>query len=76
MAAPDRHRRPRLAGGELTSLVRRHLQAHPDLDFSPYEVATVLGCSHGTIRRILLRLADSDTVTRTQHEPTRFCITS
>jgi DNA-binding GntR family transcriptional regulator len=76
VATPDCRRQRRLAGGELTSLVVRHLRAYPGLDFSPHEVATVLGRSHGTIRRILLRLADTGTVTRTQHRPARFRITT
>nr|WP_030500988.1 helix-turn-helix domain-containing protein [Micromonospora purpureochromogenes] len=63
---------PRLAAGQLTALVLEHMRTYPHLDFSPYEVAKVLGRSHGTIRRTLLRLTDAGTVTRTQQRPARF----
>jgi hypothetical protein len=66
----------RLASGQLTALVLTHLRAHPDLDFSPYELAKVLGGrSHGTIRRTLLRLTATGAVICTQRQPARFRIT-
>jgi DNA-binding IclR family transcriptional regulator len=76
MATPDSGRQPRLAPGELTASVLRYLRTHPGLDFSPHKVATVGGRSQGTIRRILLQLTDTGTVTRTQHRPARFRITT
>jgi DNA-binding GntR family transcriptional regulator len=72
----NRNGGPRLAAGQLTALVLRHMRAHPDLDFSPYELAKVLGRSHGTIRRTLVRLAQVGTVTRTQQRPARFRTTT
>jgi hypothetical protein len=66
----------RLAPGQLTALVLRHMRTYPDLDFSPYELAKALHRSHGTIRRTLVRLAEVDTVTRTQYRPARFRITT
>jgi DNA-binding GntR family transcriptional regulator len=76
-AAGSRNALPRLAAGQLTALVLHHLRSHPHTDFSPYELATVLGGrSHGTIRRTLLRLAAAGTVTRTRQRPARFAITT
>jgi hypothetical protein len=76
LTARSRNGAPRLASGQLTALVLRHMRTFPDLDFSPYELAKVLHRSHGTIRRTLLRLAEVDTVTRTRHRPARFRITT
>ncbi|MGX7672983.1 hypothetical protein [Plantactinospora sp. DSM 117369] len=81
MTSPQHGRRarpeqPRLADGQLTALVLEHMRARPRLDFSPYELAKVLGRSHGTIRRTLLRLAETGTVTRTRQRPARFRITT
>ena len=72
MTAHNANGTPRLVAGQLTALVLDHLHAHPQLDFSPYELAKVLGRSHGTIRRTLLHLADHGAVTRTQQRPARF----
>ena len=58
--------------GQVQTLVLTHLQAHPELDFSPYELARALHISHGTIRRHLLRLADAGQVRRTTTTPARF----
>jgi hypothetical protein len=66
----------RLQPGQLAPLVLAHMQSHPHLDFSPYELAKVLHRSHGTIRRHLLRLALRGEVTRTQSRPARFRITT
>lgn len=63
---------PRLPNGHLIRLVLEHLRKHPHLDFSPYEVAKVLGRSHGTIRRILFTLAASGQVVQTSARPARF----
>ncbi|WP_123601824.1 hypothetical protein [Micromonospora sp. Llam0] len=76
MTIRDRNRRSRLADGQLTALVLDHMRTWPHLDFSPYELGTVLGHSHGTIRRTLLRLAEAGTVTRTRQRPARFRITA
>ncbi len=66
----------RLPDGQLAPLLLQHLRAHPDLDFSPYELAKVLHRSHGTIRRHLLHLAAVGVVTRTTVRPARFQITT
>jgi DNA-binding IclR family transcriptional regulator len=65
------HRR-RLPYGQLTPLITAHLRAHPDLAFTPWELARVLGHSHGTIRRILVRLTAAGAVAQTSDQPTRF----
>jgi predicted transcriptional regulator len=57
-------------------LLLQHMRAHPDLDFSPYELAKVLHRSHGTVRRHLLHLAAAGVVTRTTVRPARFQITT
>jgi predicted ArsR family transcriptional regulator len=64
--------RARRADGQVEQLVLAHLRAHPQLDFSPYELAKVLGLSHGTVRRHLLRLAASGLVRQTARKPARF----
>jgi len=62
--------------GQVPLLVLGHLHAHPQLDFSPYELAKALRVSHGTIRRHLLRLAAAGRVRRTRLKPARFQITT
>lgn len=73
--APVTAPRPdRRADGQVEHLIMAHLRTHPDLDFSPYDLAKALSLSHGTIRRHLLRLAAEGTVTRTTIRPARFQI--
>ncbi len=64
----------RLGYGQLEPLLFTHLRTYPHLDFSPWELAQVLGHSHGTIRRILTRLAAAGTVIQTRMRPARFQI--
>jgi predicted ArsR family transcriptional regulator len=66
----------RRADGQVEQLVLAHLRAHPELDFSPYELAKVLGLSHGTVRRHLLRLTAAEFVRQTALTPARFQNTS
>jgi predicted ArsR family transcriptional regulator len=73
MTASGHARRP---DGQIPLLVLDHLHAHPQLDFSPYELAKALRVSHGTIRRHLLRLAAAGRVRRTRLKPARFQITT
>jgi predicted ArsR family transcriptional regulator len=73
MTVSGHARRP---DGQIPLLVLGHLQAHPQLDFSPYELAKALRVSHGTIRRHLLRLAAAGRVRRTRLNPARFQITT
>lgn len=62
----------RLQCGQLEPLVLAHLAAYPQTSFTPWELGRVLGHSHGTIRRILVRLAAAGAVDQTQHQPDRF----
>jgi DNA-binding GntR family transcriptional regulator len=64
--------RQRVPYGQLTPLVKAHLRAHPDVAFTPWELGHVLGHSHGTIRRILVRLTAAGTVDLTGEQPARF----
>ena len=64
--------RPRLPYGQLKPLILTHLRTYPHLAFTPWELAKVLGRSHGTIRRILLRLAETGEVDQTSKRPARF----
>jgi DNA-binding GntR family transcriptional regulator len=52
--------------------VLAHLRVHPDAAFTPWELARVLGHSHGTIRRILMRLSAAGTVDQIGERPARF----
>ena len=58
--------------GQIPRLVLAHMAAHPQLDFSPYELAKALRMSHGTVRRHLLHLAGTGRVRRTSVAPARF----
>ncbi len=69
-------RQARRPDGQVVLLVLAHLRAHPQLDFSPYELAKALRVSHGTVRRHLLRLAAAGCVRRTRLKPARFQITT
>ncbi len=69
LTASGHVRRP---DGQVVLLVLAHLRAHPQLDFSPYELAKPLRLSHGTVRRHLLRLAAAGSVRRTTLKPARF----
>lgn len=67
-------RRPALPAGQLRELVLAHLGAHPQLDFSPAEVANALGRpqSRGAIINICQRLVDQGLAVRTQQRPARY----
>jgi len=64
--------RQRLPYGQLAPLILAHLATYPHLPFTPWELAKVLGHSHGTIRRTLLRLAAAGTLAQTSKRPARF----
>ena len=72
--AGPRPRRPALAAGQLRAMVLAHLRAHPMLDFSPAELANVLGRpkSRGAIANACRRLVEQGLATRTQQEPQRY----
>lgn len=71
-----REHSPRLRPGQLVDLVLTHLRAHPELDYTSYELARVLGRSRGTVHRILLNQETLGTVARTHRQPARFRINS
>jgi DNA-binding IclR family transcriptional regulator len=64
--------RQRLPYGQLAAKILAHLHAHPRLSFTPWELAKVLGHSHGTIRRTLLHLAAAGVVDQTSRYPAAF----
>lgn len=64
--------RQRLPYGQLAPLVLAHLRAHPEASFTPWELARVLGRSHATIRRILVRLTAAGIVDQTSEHPACF----
>ncbi|MET8149116.1 hypothetical protein ACIBSW_39680 [Actinoplanes sp. NPDC049668] len=55
-------------------MVLTHLHAYSALDFSPTELANVLGRpkSRGAITNACRRLAELGLATRTQHQPQRY----
>ena len=65
-------RPPRLAPGELRALVLTHLQKYPQLDFTPRDLARVLGRSHGAIRAVCGQLVDEGLARRTSSSPARY----
>jgi hypothetical protein len=67
-------RRPALPPGQLRALVLAHLRAHPDLDFSPTEIAGALHRpqSRGAVINACKRLVDHGLAVRTQHQPQRY----
>lgn len=62
----------RLGYGQLTALILAHLRSHPDKDFTPYDLAKVLGRSAGGIRRTLKGLAADGVIIETNSRPARF----
>lgn len=69
---PSRSDRPGLPDGQLRELVAAHLHAHPDLEFTPAEVANVLGRSRGAVTNALNRLLALGRAERTQLAPVRY----
>ena len=63
---------PRLAPGELRALVLAHLQRFPELEFTPRDLARVLGRSHGAIRAVCGQLVDEGLARRTSSSPARY----
>src|SRR5262249_58037748 len=60
--------RPALPAGALYAMVLAHLRAHPDLDFTPGELARALGRpnSRGAIIKLCWRLVEENLAVRTQ----------
>jgi hypothetical protein len=71
-AAVNNTRKPRLEKGQLEALVSDHLKAHPKGDYSPSELANVLGRSGGAIANALERLVRDGGATRTSDAPRRY----
>jgi hypothetical protein len=67
-------RRPALRPGQLEALVLAHLRAHPDLDFSPSEIANVLSRpkSRGAVINACRRLVALGLARRTRQVPQRY----
>ena len=55
-------------------MVLAHFRAHPELDFSPNELARALDrpTSRGAIIKICRRLVEEDLAIRTQQRPQRY----
>jgi hypothetical protein len=71
-AAPFRApRRPAPLAGQPRALVLAHLQAHPEPDFSPAELANVLDRSRGVINACQ-RLVGLGLAVRTRQQPQRY----
>lgn len=70
---PSPHRSP-LPPGELRAMVGEHLRRHPGLDFSPAELANVLGRprSRGAIINACKRLVELGQAVRTRQAPQRY----
>jgi hypothetical protein len=67
-------RRPALPAGQLRAMVLTHLREHPELDFSPAEIANVLHRpkSRGAVINACKRLVEQALATRTQQRPQRY----
>lgn len=65
-------RPPMVAPGELRAMVLAHLQRFPQLEFTPRDLARVLGRSHGAIRAVCAQLAADGLARRTSGAPARF----
>jgi hypothetical protein len=66
--------RPPLPPGHLQAMVLAHLRAHPDLDFSPSELANALGRpkSRGAVINACRHWVALGMAVRTQHTPQRY----
>jgi hypothetical protein len=66
--------RPPLPPGHLQAMVLAHLRAHPDLDFSPSELANVLDRpkSRGAVINACRHWVALGLAVRTQHTPQRY----
>ena len=68
----------RLASGQLQAMVLAHLRAHPDLDFSPTEIANALHRprSRGAVINACRHWVAHGHATRTHERPQRYQIAS
>lgn len=67
-------RQPPLPAGQLRAMALAHLRAHPKLDFSPAELANVLGrpTARGAIINACKHLVQHGLAVRTQDRPQRY----
>ena len=67
-------RQPPLPAGKLRAMVLAHLRAQPQLDFSPADLARVLGRpgSRGAIINVCKSLVRDGLAVRTQDRPQRY----
>ncbi len=74
VAAYRAPRRAPLPAGQLRAMVLAHLRAYPHADFSPAELAAVLGRpnSRGAIINACKRLVQQGLAVRTQDRPQRY----
>jgi hypothetical protein len=74
MPPPVTARRQPLPAGALQQMTLAHLRAHPELDFSPAELANALGRpqSRGAIIRACHQFTADGLATRTQQKPQRY----
>ncbi|GGU89725.1 hypothetical protein GCM10010182_00150 [Actinomadura cremea] len=63
---------PRSAPGEMRAKVAAHLTAHPEKEFTPHEIAKVIGHSAGAVSNALDRLAEAGEAELVCDRPRRF----
>ncbi|MFV2179752.1 MarR family transcriptional regulator [Actinomadura sp. LOL_011] len=68
--------RPRSAPGEMRAKVAGHLTAHPGTEFTPHEIAKVIGHSAGAVSNALDRLAEAGEAVLVCDRPRRFTTTA
>ncbi|RSN56610.1 hypothetical protein [Actinomadura sp. WAC 06369] len=64
--------RPRSAPGEMRAKVAGHLATHPGMEFTPHEIAKVIGHSAGAVSNALDRLAEAGEAALVCERPRRF----
>lgn len=64
--------RPRSAPGEMRAKVAAHLTAHPGTEFTPHEIAKVIGHSAGAVSNALDRLVEAGEAELVCDRPRRF----
>ncbi|MBE1530358.1 MarR family transcriptional regulator [Actinomadura algeriensis] len=67
---------PRSAPGEMRAKVAAHLTAHPEKEFTPHEIAKVIGHSAGAVSNALDRLAEAGEAELVCDRPRRFTTTA
>lgn len=62
----------RLSRGQLEQPVLDHMAAHPDLDWTGYQIGKAIGRSAGAVALVLDRLCDRDLIDRVSEKPLRY----